>query len=352
MTSYGNPPRNNPAKRTSHGSNPPLGDPAPESVPYGDPESENYGSTMRTGGAARPSHNPGKKKGLTLYERLMRLDGKSQQQEIEVAVQGQATVGTQEEERAATQGRAEEDMPVKMVKTTLVVHNTEWDILRNLDLLLRTSSIFFGGNSTEAENWLLAINKILEFLDCLNRQKVLFAAFKLEGDAYQWRQMQKKIFESKQNGLDESIRDMVMVEPCETYGKAMDRAMWVEKAVTQFSRIFVKRKGETVEGELQGRYQRVKGLRTKTNKATKRNVVDATSVISDVATSNQGRALNAEKLDIGQMTVLMGSCVTGVVCRDIPLGSVLRRVRQIHSSHKTRIVRQEDLQHDSRMCRT
>ncbi|KAL6000628.1 hypothetical protein ACLOJK_024328, partial [Asimina triloba] len=52
-----------------------------------------------------------------------------------------------------------------------------------------------------------------------------------------------------QNGLNESIRDMVMAEPWETYGKAVDRAMWPEKAVVQFSRIFTKRKGEAVEEE-------------------------------------------------------------------------------------------------------
>ncbi|KAL5993989.1 hypothetical protein ACLOJK_038346 [Asimina triloba] len=57
------------------------------------------------------------------------------------------------------------------------------------------------------------------------------------------------------NGLDESIRDMVMVEPCETYDKAVDRAMWAEKAVAQFSRMFVKRKGEAVEGESSSKKQ-------------------------------------------------------------------------------------------------
>ncbi|KAL5984783.1 hypothetical protein ACLOJK_038619 [Asimina triloba] len=122
-----------------------------------------------------------------------------------------------------------------------------------------------------------------------------------------------------------------MVEPCETYGKAVDRAMRAEKAVAQFSRIFVKRKGEAVEGELSSKKQTAQ---------------------TSGSQARQGRALNAEKLDIGQMTILMGWCVTGVVCRDIPLGSVLRRVCQIHSSHKTRIVRQEDRQHDRRMCRT
>ncbi|KAL5978410.1 hypothetical protein ACLOJK_029527 [Asimina triloba] len=33
------------------------------------------------------------------------------------------------------------------------------------------------------------------------------------------------------NGLNESIRDMMMVESCKTYGKAIDQAMWVEKMI-------------------------------------------------------------------------------------------------------------------------
>ncbi|KAL6000708.1 hypothetical protein ACLOJK_006434 [Asimina triloba] len=57
---------------------------------------------------------------------------------------------------------------------------------------------FSRGDNTEAENWLLAINKILEFLDCLDQQKVLFVTFKLEGDVYRWWKIQKRIFESKQ----------------------------------------------------------------------------------------------------------------------------------------------------------
>ncbi|KAL5999245.1 hypothetical protein ACLOJK_040695 [Asimina triloba] len=119
-----------------------------------------------------------------------------------------------------------------------------------------------------------------------------------------------------QNRLDESIRDMVMAEPCEMYSKAVDRAMWAEKA---------------------DRDQRVKGLRIRSNEATGRNVADVISVILDVVIFNQGHAISAEKLVIGQTTVPMEWCVTGVVCRDIPLSSVLRQVQLVHSSRKTRI---------------
>ncbi|KAL5997041.1 hypothetical protein ACLOJK_007969 [Asimina triloba] len=67
---------------------------------------------MRTRGGAGHNHNPGKKKGLRLHERLMqqerRLDRNPKQQEIEVAVEGQTTMKTQEGERAATQSRADD----------------------------------------------------------------------------------------------------------------------------------------------------------------------------------------------------------------------------------------------------
>ncbi|KAL6002121.1 hypothetical protein ACLOJK_037569 [Asimina triloba] len=89
-------------------------------------------------------------------------------------------------------------MLVKKVKTTLIVHDIEWYILRNPNLRL---------HNEEA--------RIRRF----------------------------------QNGLDDNIRDMVMAKPSEMCGKAMDQAMWVEKAVAQFGGIFVKRKGEVVERE-------------------------------------------------------------------------------------------------------
>ncbi|KAL6000417.1 hypothetical protein ACLOJK_024113 [Asimina triloba] len=131
-----------------------------------------------------------------------------------------------------------------------------------------------------------------------------------------------------QNGLDESIWDMVMAEPCEMYGKAVDRAMWAEKAVAQFSRMFVKRKGEEVKGESSSKKQAAQ------------------------TSGSPGRAISAEKLVIGQTTVPMEWCVTGVVCRDIPLISVLRQVHLVHSNHKTRIGQWEGRWHDNKMCRT
>ncbi|KAL5996483.1 hypothetical protein ACLOJK_026563 [Asimina triloba] len=347
MTSHGNPPRNNPPKRMSHGSNPPLRDPAPESVPHGDPESENSGSTMRTGGAAGPSQNPGKKKGPTLHARLTqqelegldrRLDGNLQQPEIEIAMQGQPTLGTQEGERVAGDGhmvgrrgqasdegqdhisgsRHRAGHTEESRSTTVQFEGYHAERLSRKERDRKDANAFhqqhppsfFGGDSTEAENWLLVINKIMEFLDCLNRQKVLFAAFKLEDDAFQ-------------NGLDESIRDMVIVEPCETH---LDQR--------------------------QDRDQRVKGLRTKSNDATKRNVADVISVILDAVIFNQGRTISVEKLVIGQTTVLMEWCVTGVVCRDIPLSFILQQVHLVYNSRKTRIDQREGWQHNNRMCRT
>ncbi|KAL5988811.1 hypothetical protein ACLOJK_026913 [Asimina triloba] len=72
--------------------------------------------------------------------------------------------------------------------------------------------------------------------------------------------------------------------------------------------------------------QRVKRLRTRSNEATGRNAVDVISGILDTATFNQECAISAEKLVIGQMTILKEWCVTSVVCWDIPLSSVLRKV--------------------------
>ncbi|KAL5988697.1 hypothetical protein ACLOJK_026797 [Asimina triloba] len=86
------------AYATSVTYHPLQGDPALISVPHGDPEPENSGSTMKIGGVAGPGYNLEKKKGSTLH--------------------------------------AEEDMQMKKVKTTLVVYDIEWDILRNPDLLL------------------------------------------------------------------------------------------------------------------------------------------------------------------------------------------------------------------------
>ncbi|KAL6009092.1 hypothetical protein ACLOJK_022319 [Asimina triloba] len=230
MTSHGNPPRNNPPKRTSHGSNPPLGDPAPESVPHGDPESENFGSTMRTGGAAGPSQNPGKKKGPTLHARLTqqelqfqsfaeriltqldelqrRLDGNLQQPEIEIVVQGQPTLGTQEGERVAgdghmvgRRGQASEEgqdhisgsrhragHTEESRSTTVQSGGYHVERLSRKERDRKDANAFHqqhppsfsGGDSIEAENWLLAINKILEFLDCLDRQKCCFLHLSLK----------------------------------------------------------------------------------------------------------------------------------------------------------------------------
>ncbi|KAL5986539.1 hypothetical protein ACLOJK_014872, partial [Asimina triloba] len=64
-----------------------------------------------------------------------------------------------------------------------------------------------------------------------------------------------------------------------------------------------------------------------------------------------GVTIGGARLDIDQMIVLIEWCVIGVVCRDIPPGSVLRQVHQVHNSRKTRIGQQEDRQYDSRMCK-
>ncbi|KAL5987109.1 hypothetical protein ACLOJK_041105 [Asimina triloba] len=221
---------------TNLGSNPPQGDPAPISVPHGDPESKNSELTMRSRGAARLSHNLRNKKGSTLHERLTQQE----QQKIEVTVQGQATVGTQEGERAVTQSRMTDvggDTSRGYHTKRLSRKKRDWKDANNFHQQHPPS--FFGGESTKEENWLLAISKILEFLDYPDRKKVLFVVFKLEGDAYRLWQTQKRITENEearirrfQNGLNESIWDMVMAEPCKKYGKVVDRAMWAEKAVT------------------------------------------------------------------------------------------------------------------------
>ena len=50
-------------------------------------------------------------------------------------------------------------------------------------------------NSTEAENWFLQMEKLLEALDCINSQKVQFATFKLIGEAKRWWRSTKAILE-------------------------------------------------------------------------------------------------------------------------------------------------------------
>ena len=51
---------------------------------------------------------------------------------------------------------------------------------------------------TEAENWFLQMEKLLEALDCTDSQKVRFATFKLIGEAERWWRSTKAILE----GLD------------------------------------------------------------------------------------------------------------------------------------------------------
>ncbi|KAL5998305.1 hypothetical protein ACLOJK_009245 [Asimina triloba] len=133
MAFHENHPRNNSPQRIDHESNPPQGNPAPVNELHRDPESENSGN----GGAAGPSRNPRKRKqGPTLHKRLTH-------------------------HRIERLPRKEQD-----IKDANAFHQQH-------------PPSFSGGDSTEAENWLLAINKILEFLDCPDRQKVLFATFKL-----------------------------------------------------------------------------------------------------------------------------------------------------------------------------
>ena len=50
-------------------------------------------------------------------------------------------------------------------------------------------------NLTEAENWFLQMEKLLEALDCTNSQKVQFATFKLIGEAEYWWRSTKAILE-------------------------------------------------------------------------------------------------------------------------------------------------------------
>ena len=50
-------------------------------------------------------------------------------------------------------------------------------------------------NPTEAENWFLQMEKLLEALDCTDSQKVRFATFKLIGEAERWWRSTKAILE-------------------------------------------------------------------------------------------------------------------------------------------------------------
>ena len=50
-------------------------------------------------------------------------------------------------------------------------------------------------NPTEAENWFLQMEKLLEALDCIDSQKVRFATFKLIGEAEHWWRSTKAILE-------------------------------------------------------------------------------------------------------------------------------------------------------------
>ncbi|KAL6004361.1 hypothetical protein ACLOJK_004913 [Asimina triloba] len=139
------------------------GNPAPVNEPHRDLESENF----RNDGAAGPSRNPGRRQGPTLHERLTqqetqfqsfaervltqldvlqrRLDRNPQQQRSEGVVQGQAIYGDHSVERLPRKGQDRKDANV--------FHQQH-------------PPSFSGEDNTEAENWLLAINKILEFLDC------------------------------------------------------------------------------------------------------------------------------------------------------------------------------------------
>ncbi|KAL6005427.1 hypothetical protein ACLOJK_005994 [Asimina triloba] len=223
MASHENPPRNNPPQRTDHKSNPPQGNPARVNEPHRDPESENSGN----GGAVGPSCNPGRRKQWsTLHERLTqqetpfqsfskrvltqldvlqrRFDENPQQQRSEGVVQGQVVVGTQMRERVATHGReadiddqtvgqrgcAGEEGQDHVSGTHCGAGHTEESQFtttqyggHHIERLSRKEQdrkdanafhqqhppSFSGGDSTKSENWLLAINKILEFLDCPDR---------------------------------------------------------------------------------------------------------------------------------------------------------------------------------------
>ena len=50
-------------------------------------------------------------------------------------------------------------------------------------------------NLTEAENWFLQMEKLLEALNCTDSQKVWFATFKLIGEAERWWRSIKVILE-------------------------------------------------------------------------------------------------------------------------------------------------------------
>ena len=62
---------------------------------------------------------------------------------------------------------------------------------------MKQNPLSFDGkpNPTEAENWFLQMEKLLEALDCTDSQKVQFATFKLIGEAVRWWRSTKAILE-------------------------------------------------------------------------------------------------------------------------------------------------------------
>ena len=56
-------------------------------------------------------------------------------------------------------------------------------------------------NPTEAENWVMQMEKMFDVLKCTDEQRVLFGTFMLEGEAEHWWRMTKRIHGEKNNPI-------------------------------------------------------------------------------------------------------------------------------------------------------
>lgn len=72
-----------------------------------------------------------------------------------------------------------------------------------LDRFLKTTPPSFIGSDkpSDAEAWLLRMEKIFDILGCSETQKVSLATYKLEGDAEHWWRMAKQKYKGKENEL-------------------------------------------------------------------------------------------------------------------------------------------------------
>ena len=133
-------------------------------------------------------------------------NARDQVEEQRVETSGQAEQYLQQQ----TLGGADRDRRQERVVETVAESNgggSDLDARREMDRRVADAfhrqkpPSFAGGDSVSAENWLEGVEKVLDFLDCDDRQRVLFASFKLDGDAYQWWKTQQRVFLSKKEDI-------------------------------------------------------------------------------------------------------------------------------------------------------